>query len=144
MYKHILVALENSPTDRAVLDHIGPLARLTAAKLTLIHVADGFVARNQDQFNLSDSEEIEMDRNYIDGVKEELIGKGSHVSAILAQGDPAKEIAAAAESQNCDLIAMATHGHRLLADLVLGSVASQVRHLATVPVLLVPAKKRGA
>jgi nucleotide-binding universal stress UspA family protein len=144
MYERILIALENSPTDRAVLDHIGPLARLTGAALTLIHVADGFVARNQDQFNLSDSEEIKTDRDYIEGIKAELSGQGHDVSTVLAQGDPAKEIAAAADAHDCDLIAMATHGHRLLADFVLGSVASQVRHLTTVPVLLVPAKKRAS
>ena len=54
MYKHILIPLENSPTDETILKHIRGLARLTSARLTLIHVADGFQARNQKYFGESD------------------------------------------------------------------------------------------
>jgi nucleotide-binding universal stress UspA family protein len=141
MYKHILVALENSPTDRAVIEHIGPLLGLTGARVTLIHVADGFVARNQEHLNLADSEEMAEDRAYLQRIQTELESTGSSIEAHLAQGDPAREIAACASSRGCDLIAMATHGHRLLGDIFLGSVANAVRHLVSIPVLLVPARQ---
>jgi nucleotide-binding universal stress UspA family protein len=142
VYQHILIALENSPTDRAIIEHIGPLVKLTGAELSIIHVADGFVARNQEQFNLEDSEEMAVDRAYLEAVKHELEALGCSVTAYLAQGDPAREIVALAKERRCDLIAMATHGHRLIGDVLLGSVASAVRHSAHIPVLLVPGQAK--
>lgn len=140
MYRTILVPLENSATDLAILAHIRGLARMARARLVLIHVADGHVARNQSVLNLEDSEEIRVDREYLERVRKELAGEGFAASAILAKGDPAKEILAAAESEKADLIAMATHGHGPIPDMILGSVASAVRHKTSVPVLMVRAK----
>ncbi len=140
MYRTILVPLENSGADATILEHIRGLARMASSRVVLIHVADGFVARNQDVLNLEDSEEIRVDREYLEARRDELAAEGFSVSAILAKGDPAKEILAAAEREGCDLIAMATHGHGPIPDLVLGSVASAVRHKTGVPVLMVRAK----
>jgi nucleotide-binding universal stress UspA family protein len=137
MYNHILVPLENSDADNAILIHIRPLAHLTKAKLTLIHVADGFQARHQRQ--LGESEEMVRDRAYLEKCEKELRDEGFDVKAVLAWGDPAERILEAAESGQCDLIAMASHGHRLVGDLILGSVASEVRHKANIPVLFVKA-----
>jgi len=142
MYQHILIALENSPTDEAILNHIRPLVKLTGARLALIHVADGFVARNQDRFNLEDSEEIRMDREYLERTKATLESDGMVVEAILAQGDPPSQIVAAAKNTGCDLIAMSTHGHKFFGDLIFGSVATAVRHMTDIPVLLVPCRKK--
>lgn len=142
MYQHILVTLENSPTDTTILEYIRPLAKMTGAKLTLTHVADGFVARYQEQFNLHDSEEIIKDREYIETKRQELAAEGFDVSAVLARGKPAEKIVALAHESGCDLIAMSTHGHRFFGDLVFGSVASTVRHSTDIPVLLVPARRR--
>src|SRR2546430_776714 len=61
---------------------------------------------------------------------------------VLAWGDPATEIAAAAEREGCDLIAMATHGHRLLEDVVRGSTATALRHQTKIPILMVRAEKK--
>jgi len=134
MYKHILIPLENTPTDKTILDYIRPLARLTNARLTLIHVADGFQARHQKQ--LGESEEMRRDREYLEKCEQELRADGLEAKAILAWGDPAKRILETAETAQCDLIAMATHGHRALADLLFGSVASEIRHRAKIPVLM--------
>jgi nucleotide-binding universal stress UspA family protein len=137
MYRRILVPLENTSTDACIMLHVRSLAKHCGARVLLIHVADGFVARNFKQLELRESEEMRKDREYLDRVCSELRADGFECEAILASGDPAGEIAAAAERERCDLIAMGTHGHKLLADLVYGSVASAVRHLSTVPVLLV-------
>lgn len=137
VYKHILIPLENSDSDDAILTHIRPLARLTQARITLVHVADGFMARNQHR--LGESEEMRRDQEYLDRRKAELTSDGFMVDAVLACGDPAREILALVEAGACDLIAMSTHGHRLLSDFVLGSVATEVRHRARVPVLLLRA-----
>ena len=137
MYKHILVPLENSATDEVILRHIRPLAKSLQAKVTLIHCADGFQARHQKQ--LGESEEMRRDREYLEQRERELRSEGFEITAVLAWGDPADQILAAAEREQCDLIAMSTHGHRFLSDLVLGSVSSDVRHKTRIPVLLVRA-----
>jgi len=140
MYRHILVPLENAPTDRAILQHIRPLAKLTGARLTLLHVADGFMARNQNPpLNLDESEEMRRDRAYLEQVEKELQAEGFNASAVLACGEPADQILSIAERESCDLIAMSTHGHRFLGDVIFGSVASSVRHRTDIPVLLVRA-----
>lgn len=140
LYRHILVSLENTPTDRAILDHIMLLARAHKSRLLFVHVADGFVARNVKQLDLRESEEMREDRAYLDRVAGEFEAAGLEAEAVLAGGDPAAEISQLADREQCDLIAMATHGHRFLKDLLFGSVANEVRHLSKVPVLLVRAR----
>jgi nucleotide-binding universal stress UspA family protein len=137
MYRRVLVALEHSPYDACILDHVRRLARCCGSAVVLIHVADGWVARNIRQLDLRDSEEMRDDREYLERVCAELTADGLDAEAVLASGDPAAEITAAAEREQCDLIAMATHGHRFLNDVVRGSVANEVRHRSMVPVLLV-------
>ncbi len=139
MYRRILVALENSRADEALVPHIRELARLAHSELLLVHVADGWVARNYDNLKLADSEEIRADRAYLERTATSLREAGLKVSVHLAMGDPASEILRTAEDRDCDLIAMTTHGHRFVADLLLGSTISAVRHKATVPLLLVRA-----
>jgi len=141
MYKRILVPLEHSPYDVAILEHVGKLARLCHASVLLIHVADGWAARNIDQLELRESEEIHEDRDYLERTAKALESEGLEVDAILAGGDPASEIAEAARREGCDLIAMSTHGHRFLSDLFRGSVAEAVRHQCSIPVLLVRGSK---
>ena len=138
-YRRILVPLEHTDADRAILAHVRGLARVCGASLVLIHVADGWAARNAQRFELRESEEMRADRDYLERLAEELESEGFTAEAVLAGGDPAGEIAAAAVREECDLIAMSTHGHRLLSDLVLGSVANEVRHQSMIPVLLVRA-----
>jgi nucleotide-binding universal stress UspA family protein len=137
MYQRILVPLENTRTDRVIVTHVRTLARHCGASIVLIHVADGFAARNLAQLDLRESEEMRRDRAYLDGVCDELIAEGLACEAVLACGNPADEISAAAAREGADLIAMATHGHRGLNDLIRGSVASEVRHRTMVPVLMV-------
>ena len=142
MYQHILVPLDHSPTDEVVLAHIRKLARFTGAKLTLIHVADGHGARNYEQLNLAPSPEMVEDRATLERRQAELFAEGFAVTAQLAWGEPADEILTFAHRIGCDLIAMSTHGHRLLGDLILGSVADAVRHRTDIPVLLIRAPQK--
>jgi nucleotide-binding universal stress UspA family protein len=137
MYRHVLVPLENTPYDAAILQHVRSLATLCKARVTLIHVADGFAARNLQSLKLRESEEMRADREYLDQCAADMAAANVDVDAVLASGDPASEICAAAERESCDLIAMATHGHGFINDVVRGSVANQVRHRTLIPVLLV-------
>jgi universal stress protein A len=137
MYKRILVPLENGPADQTILRHVTGLAKLSGAEVILLHVADGWAARNMEQLNLKESEEMKEDRAYLERMATDLRAAGLEVDAVLAAGDPAKEIAAAAEREGADLIALATHGHRLLDDVVRGSTATALRHNTRIPVLMV-------
>lgn len=142
MYKRILVPLEHSPYDETILAHIRKLARHCGASLVLIHVADGWAARNVKQLNLRESEEMREDREYLEQIADSLEADGIAAECVLAAGNPGAEIAEAAVRENCDLIAMSTHGHRFLQDLLYGSVANEVRHISRIPVLLVRAERR--
>jgi universal stress protein A len=136
MYKRILVAIENSPGDQTILAHVTGLARLTGAELLLVHVADGFAARHFDDLKLRESEEMRTDRAYLEGLKGSLTAQGLQVECELAKGDPATELIRMAESRKVDLVAMSTHGHRFVSDVLHGTTADKVRHLVKVPVLL--------
>ena len=141
MYKTILVPVENRETDQTILKHIRPLARLANSKLMLVHVADGWVARNFEEFELQESEEMKLDRQYLAEIQTELRGEGFEVSSVLALGDPATEIIKLAKAGPVDLIAMTTHGHRGVSDLLYGSTADKVRHSVEVPVLLLKVQR---
>ena len=140
MYRRILVAIENSAADQTILTHVSQLAKLTGAELLLVHVADGWAARHFDELKLRESEEMKADRAYLDRLQSDLRGQGLHVDTRLAMGDPATELIRTAESNGADLIAMSTHGHRFLSDIIRGATADRVRHLVKVPVLLLRAQ----
>jgi manganese transport protein len=140
MYRRILVAVENSPADKTILAHVAQLAKLTGAELLLVHVADGWAARNFDQLKLRESEEMKADRAYLEQLKTNLQAQGFKVETRLALGDPATELVKSAEESGVDLLAMSTHGHRFLADVLHGATADRVRHLVKVPVLLLRAQ----
>lgn len=136
MYRHILIPLENTPYDRTILDHVKPLARLAGGRLHLLHVADGWAARNYDTLALQESEEMREDRDYLSKLEAELAAEGFEVSSTLAAGEPAREIVRVAQEAGADLIAMSTHGHGLINDILRGSTADKVRHAVAVPVLM--------
>jgi universal stress protein A len=140
MYRRILVAVEHSAADRTILDHVAELAKLTGAEVLLVHVADGWAARNFDRLNLRESEEMKADRAYLDQIQSELTARGLAVTTKLAMGDPSDELIRVATEQHVDLIAMSTHGHRYFSDLIHGTTADRVRHLVKVPVLLLRAQ----
>ena len=133
MYKKILVALENTATDETLLPHIAELAGKLSSHLLLMHVADGWAARNFDRLKLVESEEMKADRDYLERTAEQLRETGLQVGVQLAMGDPATELIKAAQEQHCDLIAMGSHGHKLIGDFILGSTIHEVRHRTSIP-----------
>jgi manganese transport protein len=139
MYKKILVALENSKADASLLPHISELATLAGSELLLVHVADGWAAWNAEQLSLAESEEIKMDRAYLAETADALRTKGLRVETELVMGNPPQQILKTAEKQHCDLIAMTSHGHKLIGDMFRGSTISKVRHNTKIPLLVVRA-----
>ena len=138
MYRTILVTVDGTPTDRAIIEHIKTLAKLAQSKIVLLHVADGWAARTYGPDAVSP--EITEDTAYLKKVCAEFQTLGIPAQAELAYGDPVTEIVKWVEQKGCDLVAMSTHGHRFLADLFLGTTASRVQHSISVPVLLLRAK----
>ena len=138
MYNTILVTLDGTPSDRAIIEHVKPLAKLAGSRVVLLHVADGWAARTYGADAVS--REITEDTAYLEQVREEFQAAGISAESELAYGDPAKEIVKWVEQKGCDLVAMSTHGHRFLADIFLGTTASRVQHNISVPVLLLRAK----
>jgi manganese transport protein len=126
MYKKILVALENSRADQALIPHVIELARQFKSELLLVHVADGWAARNYERLHLVESEEMKEDRAYLERMAAQLRQTGAHVATHLGLGDPATEILTVSDREHCDLIAMTMHGHLF-------------RHKARVPIFLVRA-----
>jgi nucleotide-binding universal stress UspA family protein len=138
MYRKILVALENGPADQTLLPHVADLALRLGSELLLVHVADGFAARNYQSLKLAESEEIKKDRLYLETEMNRLANPRIKVTCHLAMGDPATEIVKTAKTMNCDLIAMTTHGHKFVGDMIHGSTIEPVRHNSPVPLLVVP------
>jgi nucleotide-binding universal stress UspA family protein len=138
MYKTILVTLDSTPTDRAIIEHIKKLAKLAQSRVVLLHVADGWAARTFGPDAVSP--EITEDTAYLEKVRAEFQSAGITAEAELAYGDPVTEIIKWVKQRGCDLVAMSTHGHRFLADLFLGTTATKVQHQISVPVLLLRAK----
>jgi nucleotide-binding universal stress UspA family protein len=138
MYETILVTLDGTPSDRAIIEHVKQLAKLAHSRLVLLHVADGWAARTYGPDAVSP--EIAEDTAYLEKVRAEFQAADLPVQAELAYGDPASEIIKWVQQKGCDLVAMSTHGHRLLADLFLGTTATRVRHSVGVPILLLRAK----
>jgi nucleotide-binding universal stress UspA family protein len=139
MYDTILVTLDGTLTDRAIIEHIKELATLAHSRLVLLHVADGWAARIYGPDAVSP--EIAEDTAYLEKVRSEFQSLGIPVEAELAYGEPAEEIIKWVQQKGCDLVAMSTHGHRLLSDIFRGTTASRVQHSISVPVLLLRAKK---
>jgi len=144
MYTKILVALENGEADERLLPHVGQLARQVGAELLLLHVADGWAARNFEQLKLTESAEMKADHAYLAARAEALRATGLRVTTLLALGNPPNEIARIATESQCDLIALASHGHKLIGDLVHGSTIDKVRHNTTVPLLIVNSKTKSS
>jgi len=138
MYDTILVTLDGTPTDRAIIEHVKQLAKLAHSRLVLLHVADGWAARTYGPDAVSP--EIAEDTAYLEEVRAEFQSIGITAQAELAYGEPADEIIKWVKQKGCDLVAMSTHGHRFLADVFLGATASRVQHSISAPVLLLRAK----
>jgi universal stress protein A len=138
MYKIILLTLDGTPTDQAIIEHVKQLAKLAQSRVVLLHVADGWAARTYGPDAVSP--EITEDTAYLKRVRAEFQSAGINAEAELAYGDPVTEIIKWVKQKGCDLVAMSTHGHRFIADIFLGSTASRVQHSISVPVLLLRAK----
>jgi universal stress protein A len=138
MYDKILVTLDATPTDRAIIEHVKALAKIMHSRVALLHVADGWAARMYGPDAVS--REVTQDKAYLEEIRAEFQAEGIPADAALAYGDPASEIVKWVQQKGCDLVAMSTHGHRFVGDLIYGTTAPKVLHSVSVPVLLLRAR----
>lgn len=137
-YQHIGVAVEFEPSDGPVLEKAADLAKKHGATLLLIHVVEGPVARVfGDQ---TADRESEQDRKHMSELVGHLRDEGLQVEGVLGFDSPPTELVRLAKEHQLDLLVMGSHGHRFLADMVLGETVSPVLHQLTIPVLVVPGR----
>src|SRR5947199_7135259 len=82
MYKTILVTLDGTPTDRAIIEHVKSLAKLADSRIVLLHVADGWAARTYGPDAVS--AEITEDTAYLKKIRAEFQSAGIPAEAELA------------------------------------------------------------
>jgi nucleotide-binding universal stress UspA family protein len=138
MYDKILLTLDTSGSDAAIIEHVRSLAKIMKSRIVLLHVADGWAARTFGPDAVSP--EVDDDKKYLAAAEKSLRDDGLTVESHLAFGDPVTEIVSWVEKEGCDLIAMGTHGHRLVGDILRGTTASRVQHRVAVPVLMLRAR----
>lgn len=142
MYKHILVALDNSPRAPRVLRHAAALAARTGA---VLHVCRGVnlpVGLPADAWTLTGDELISR---LLEGAARELRALISGLPAdqpvalgreVVRLGAPYQVVVDAASEVHADLIVVGSHGFQLL-DRLLGTTADRVVHRAPCSVLVV-------
>jgi len=147
MYKHLLVTLDGTARSEAVVPHALDIAKSMGAQLTLLRVVDAVAAEWSERGAVGKSQAESTIRSlfadqaqaYLDRVATQIDKSGVRVSAIVRQGPPARLIINAAREIDADAIAMATHSRRGINRLMFGSVAEQVLHETSLPVILVRA-----
>ena len=139
MYKTILLTLDGTRTDRAMIDHVKPLAKLGRQPRGFVS-RGGWLGRAHVWQATPSAPKSTRTRLTWKKFASEFSAEGIKADAELAYGDPATEIVKWVKDKGCDLVAMSTHGHRFFADLFFGTTASRVQHNISVPVLLLRAK----
>lgn len=143
MYKHILIATDGSELASKALTHGLALAKAVGAKATIITVTEPWVANVSGEFAVAFPIN-EYDEACAANAQRILTPAGdaatkAGVAAVtqhVKDKFPAEGIIEAAKENDCDLVVMASHGRRGLSRMFLGSQASRVVTMSSVPVLI--------
>ena len=147
MYQRILVPFDGSPTSTRGLEEAIALAKLTGARLRMLHLVDDLVYATGFETGavyLSDVLPVmrQAGRTILANGRDRAARAGVEVDTELVEGmGPrlAEVVAEQASAWKADLIVIGTHGRRGVGRVLLGSDAEQVLRSAPVPVLLVRA-----
>lgn len=130
VYKKILVAMDCSPVDDAIIDHVSALALQNNAQVYLLHVVH---SHTLDQ----DRALHELAEASLKSRCEKLKVQGIEAHILIRSGEPDTEILKEIEEKDYDLVAMATHGHSFMGDILFGSVSRTLKHRISTPLLLI-------
>ncbi len=129
----VLLPLDCSPVDDAVLGVVEEFIPRAGAEVFLLRVIH---AHTRDAL----TEERRKAQRCLSQAAERLSKRGLSVHTKTAEGEVAEAIIREAEAAECNIIAMATHGHHSWERFLLGSVADVLRHRSSIPLLLVNAR----
>lgn len=149
MYKRILVPVDGSPTSTRGLQEAIKLAKLTGARLRLMHVVDEVaLASGLEAATMMTGEMIQLLRDsgarLLAKAQARATRAGVPVDTLLGDslaGRICDQVVDQARSWRADLIVLGTHGRRGVGRWLLGSDAEMIVRLASVPVLLVRAEE---
>jgi len=130
VYKKILIAMDCSSVDDAVIEHVSALALQNNAQVYLLHVVHSHTL-DQDRA-LRERAEASLKSHY-----EILQTRGIQARIVIRSGEPDSEILEEIEGKDYDLVAMATHGHSFIGDILFGSVSRTLKHRISIPLLLI-------
>lgn len=130
VYKNILVTMDCSPVDDAVIEHVSALALQNNARVSLVHVVHSHTI-DQDRA-LRESAEAALKAR-----QEILEAQGIEARIIIRSGEPETEILSEIAGGGYDLVAMATHGHSFIGSILFGSVSRTLKHRIRTPLLLI-------
>jgi nucleotide-binding universal stress UspA family protein len=134
VYRNILVAIDCSPVDEAVIAAVSSLALQLGATVHLLHVVHSHTI---DQDRILRTEALAT----LDRYRQQMQSSGIDAGTVLRSGEPDREILNELENNSYDLLAMATHGHNLLGRILFGSVSRKLRQKITLPLLLIKPKE---
>ena len=129
IYSKILLTIDCSDADDPIVEHVSALAQQNNAQVVLMHVIHAHTI-DQDRA-LRDKASIAMENCLAT-----MHAKGIEVQSIIKNGEPEKEILREIETGSYDLVAMATHGHTFIGDILFGSVSDSLKHTINIPLLL--------
>jgi nucleotide-binding universal stress UspA family protein len=147
MIKHLLVTLDGTPRSEAVISHAIDVARSMGTTVTLLRVVDEAGANWSERGALGKSNSAatirslftEQAQSYLQRIAAQMKAAGVDPRLIVKQGQAATQILRTVKEVDADAIAMATHSRRGINRLMFGSVAEQVLHESSLPVLLIRA-----
>jgi universal stress protein A len=130
LYKNILVPIDCSPVDAVIIEHVTALARQNKARVCLLHVVHSHTL-DQDRVLREEAE------GCLRKIGAQLQRHGVEVSTRIRSGEPDQEILDEIDASDYDLVAMATHGHSFIGDMLFGSVSRTLKHRISIPLLLI-------
>jgi nucleotide-binding universal stress UspA family protein len=130
LYRKILVTIDCSAVDDAIIEHVSSLALQNDAQVALLHVVH---SHTLDQHRVL-SERAEASLN---AQQKKLQNRGIDARIVIRSGEPDAEILAEIAKTDYDLVAMATHGHSFIGGILFGSVSRTLKHRICTPLLLI-------
>jgi nucleotide-binding universal stress UspA family protein len=147
MYERILLTLDGSALAEQAVPHAVIHAQCFGAELTLLKVLAPLPrGRRVSRAAIERAEKATEDlaREYLESIAAPIRERGITVQVAMVNGSPYEEIVRFAEENQMELLVMSTRGHSGISRWLLGSVADRVVRGATVPVLLVQARRDGS
>jgi len=130
MFSHILVLLDCTPVDDAIVSKILDMVTGQNCKVTLVHVVHSHTI-DQDRVFKKKTDDCISERIA------QFVAAGINVTSLILSGEPEIELVKEINKGTYDLVAMATHGHKFFSDVLYGSVSDHLKHEVAVPLLLV-------